>query len=115
MFRFALAFAVLPFAAMAQDRITLPEGATRTVVEGAAGGSYVLNAGQGQTLNLALSSGTFAVFPPETAEPSFSGDEFSAVLTETGDYTVVVDSIGPFVLDVAITNDVAPGAPVLRP
>lgn len=114
MIRLALAFALLPLAAAAQDRITLPEGATRTVVEGPADASYVLNAGKGQTLNLTLSGGTMAVFPPGESEPSYRGTVFSALLPEDGDYTVAVSG-GPFVLDVAITNDAAPGAPVLAP
>ncbi|WP_435163860.1 hypothetical protein [Falsirhodobacter sp. 1013] len=113
MFRLALAFSLLPFAAVAQERITLPEGATHTVVQGAGDTTYVLNAGAGQTLNLTLSDGALAIYPPGDETPSFQGSVFSGLLPEEGDYTVIVQSPAPFALDVAITNDVAPGAPVL--
>ncbi|MDB6452212.1 hypothetical protein [Falsirhodobacter sp. 20TX0035] len=113
MFRLALAFSILPIAALAQERIVLPEGATHTVVQGTGDVTYVLNAGAGQTLNLTLSDGTLAIFPPGDETPSFQGAVFSGLLPEEGDYTVAVQSAAPFALDIAITNDTAPGAPVL--
>ncbi len=128
MIRLALAFVLFPLVAAAQERIVLPEGATTTVVEGEVGEgadeSYVLDVKEGQTLDLTLTApdqGTsFAIFPPGETTASFIGGQagvlFSAVLPQTGDYTVVLSRPGataPFTLDVAITNDTVTGAPVL--
>lgn len=115
MFRHALVLSLLPLAAIAQDRITLPEGATHTVIQGGGDASYVLTAEEGQTLNLTLSDGTFAIVPPGDTVPSFEGQVFSGLLPLDGDYTIVVDSPAAFALDVAVTNDAATGAPVLAP
>ncbi|WP_128253448.1 hypothetical protein [Falsirhodobacter deserti] len=128
MLRLALAFALLPFAALAQDRIALPDGATTTQVAGQAGDGaemrYLLNAQEGQTLSLTLDapdqSTAFAIFPPGEQAASFIGGRvgtaFSAVLPKSGDYAIVVTRSGSaadFALDVAVTNEMATGAPVL--
>lgn len=126
--RLALAFFLLPFAATAQERIVLPEGATTTTVQGQVGEgvdeSYILDIKEGQTLDLTLTAPdqatSFAIFPPGETSASFVGGQvgtaFSAVLPQSGDYTIILSRAGevaPFMLDVAILNDSVTGAPVL--
>ncbi|WP_045391462.1 hypothetical protein [Falsirhodobacter sp. alg1] len=120
------------FAQAVPQRVNFPEGATHVTLEGQAAPEavrYVVNAGEGQILDINLVSpdmgACFTLYTPDSADkaaPTFTGgcngQSFSAMLSETGDYTVAVAAApgieaAAYSLVISATNDAVEGAPVL--